>query len=165
MVWSWRRALRCALLGEGDSSQCLDSAHPRLRSLPGLTLQLWCLVPCNPLAAALTQEYPTCICVFSWELIRYNELNKVFINIKKKKNLERRVQSYIWTVRKVLKTFILFNQFIVLLWHFMCSDILTLIWWAPLVMVEIKHRLKGYGINKDGCPLIFLEINLSLSNI
>ena len=56
-------------------------AHPRLRSLPGLTLQLWCLVPCNPLAAALTQEYPTCICVFSWELTCYNELNKVFINI------------------------------------------------------------------------------------
>ena len=47
---------------KGTAVSVWTVAHLCLRSLPGLILQLWCLVPCNPLAA-LTQEYPTCISV------------------------------------------------------------------------------------------------------
>lgn len=59
-------------------------------SLPGsdseslaLTPQPQYSVPCNPLAPALTQEYHACISAFTWELTRYDDLNEVFINMKK----------------------------------------------------------------------------------
>ena len=65
-------------------------AHPGLRSLAGSDSETsvpspWppCSVPCNPLAALLTQEYFIFICAFSWELAHYNELNKMLINTKK----------------------------------------------------------------------------------
>ena len=64
-------------------------AHPGLRSLAGSDSETsvpspWPprSVPCNPLAAVLTQEYFIYICAFSWELAHYNELNKMLINTK-----------------------------------------------------------------------------------
>ena len=64
-------------------------AHPGLRSLAGSDSETsvpspWPprSVPCNPLAAVLTQEYFMYICAFSWELAHYNELNKMLINTK-----------------------------------------------------------------------------------